>query len=308
MSKYLYSLIVASLAILILPIGCSSATPTNYPNLPTLSYSPTPSSIVLAETPTLPPTTTPIPISTITLVPTATKTPLPTLAPTQAVGQVMSLFQNNGGCRLPCWWGLVPGKTRWEDARDFLMPFAEISRPFNLNYLTSVIDLDFQVPPSVDPNPLVNHFTVHDGLIEEIDTDIIPTTIPTYALPAFLRAYGQPEEVWINAYASAPGDLPFRLILFYPHQGILIQYGMEGVVKGEKVVGCPTQAESYILLLWSPSQVLTFQEKSQTTSHLQLQILHSLTEATGLTIADFYQTFSIADNTSCLETLASLWQ
>ena len=49
----------------------------------------------------------------------------PTMAPEDAMEFVLELMENNGGCHLPCWWGqIVPGVTRWEDAKSFLETFA----------------------------------------------------------------------------------------------------------------------------------------------------------------------------------------
>ncbi len=34
-----------------------------------------------------------------------------TLPTGEAQKMVQELLENNAGCRLPCWWGIVPGKT-----------------------------------------------------------------------------------------------------------------------------------------------------------------------------------------------------
>lgn len=49
-----------------------------------------------------------------------TWTPLPTLDQADKQRLVSDLLSTNGGCRLPCWWGLIPGKTNWAQAFQFL--------------------------------------------------------------------------------------------------------------------------------------------------------------------------------------------
>ena len=46
----------------------------------------------------------------------------PTISSTNVEGQklVQELLENNGGCKLPCWWGFTPGKTTWVEARQIL--------------------------------------------------------------------------------------------------------------------------------------------------------------------------------------------
>ena len=77
------------------------------------------------------PSTTPIPTCTSTVLPTSTATsspsPTPTLIPTEtpwpalrgeeAQHRAEELIRNNANCTLPCWWGIVPGKTSWSGRR-----------------------------------------------------------------------------------------------------------------------------------------------------------------------------------------------
>jgi hypothetical protein len=35
------------------------------------------------------------------------------------------LLQTNNGCRFPCWWGIEPGTTSWQDANNFLSQFGQ---------------------------------------------------------------------------------------------------------------------------------------------------------------------------------------
>src|SRR3972149_10258120 len=49
------------------------------------------------------------PEPTITLSPTPSLTALPTLDAVEAEKMLQSMLYQNGGCELPCWWGITPG-------------------------------------------------------------------------------------------------------------------------------------------------------------------------------------------------------
>ncbi|HSO27674.1 MAG TPA: hypothetical protein VLS48_06360, partial [Anaerolineales bacterium] len=75
------------------------------------------------------PTRTHRPTATITVTPTVTKTPtfqpiirtrVTNLDRDQASSLAFELMKTNGGCRLPCWWGLTPVQTDWHEAEAFL--------------------------------------------------------------------------------------------------------------------------------------------------------------------------------------------
>lgn len=56
--------------------------------------------------------------------PTHTIAATATLTPQQILDEIRHLFDENGGCALPCWWGIEPGKTTWEEALTILSPLA----------------------------------------------------------------------------------------------------------------------------------------------------------------------------------------
>jgi hypothetical protein len=69
--------------------------------------------------------------STPTQEPTLTFTPLPTLDQRGIQG----LIDDNGGCQLPCWWGIEPGKTTKQQARSFLEQITTTLEVGNYGYI-----------------------------------------------------------------------------------------------------------------------------------------------------------------------------
>ena len=118
--------------------GCSQITPSLNQQSTSISsnlvFTPTSSDKGQTQTKTITATkTSPAPKPTVfatekvlpTFTPTSvsTLTPLPTLSQRDAHDLIQALLQNNGGCRLPCWWGITPGQTDWNTARQFLDTF-----------------------------------------------------------------------------------------------------------------------------------------------------------------------------------------
>ena len=78
-----------------------------------------------SPTETMPPTLMPTAASTPT--PAFTPTTIPTLPAEDARKRLLELLATNGDCRLPCLWGIVPGKSANQEARNILMPLSSIS-------------------------------------------------------------------------------------------------------------------------------------------------------------------------------------
>jgi hypothetical protein len=136
--KHIISLIIVSISVL---SGCGILIPSKPAVINVPLVSPIPSKTRLpsaspslsssfTQTPSTTPTSRPAPSRTMTLTPkptaTTTWTPLPTLAYAEARAMVRDLLENNGGCKLPCWWGIVPGETDWSSAKQCLSQFTTV--------------------------------------------------------------------------------------------------------------------------------------------------------------------------------------
>ncbi|MFT3893686.1 MAG: hypothetical protein QM730_18815 [Anaerolineales bacterium] len=138
------------LCILLSLFGCSIA----HKNLPstTAAITSMPSimsaiQISITSTSTLMiPTLTPTPHPTLS----ATQTIVPTLSTDEALQQIKELYKDNGGCDLPCWWGIVPGETTWEQTKQLLGPlgimkndYFEVLVPREMDPLKGPLPIDY---------------------------------------------------------------------------------------------------------------------------------------------------------------------
>ena len=253
--------------------------------------------------PTIMPTNVPSPTAIYTPIPT--NTPRPTLPPDEAQILILDLLENNAECQLPCWWGFIPGETNWQTAEESLSRIASriVTTGKPPEYYAEVF---LVVSEEISPIPLRHIYAIRNDIIDVIDVEAVGTS--TYDVSQILSAYGPPEEVWLLT-GSMPleGDLPFEFALFYPQQGFMVDYGVQGQVQGEYVLGCPEFDDLVLMTLWSPEKELTFSEVISRRSGVNAARYKSLETATDMTIGDFFQVFKEADNLECLQTPAELW-
>ncbi len=149
----------------------------------------------IASTETMLPTSTLTPaptrtakaLSTATIVPTlptSTPTVIPTLLAEDARQRLLDLLANNGECRLPCLWGITPGKSIYLEARSILVPLSSIAEikhftaasPANISPLHAeditllYVEDNSHVNPSVVNrlNTFVGYFFGTDGIVSNI--------------------------------------------------------------------------------------------------------------------------------------------
>jgi len=298
-------------------VKCSApVAPTWSPSIPALSTATPMSTVNLSLTPSpksLADMSTPSPI----IVPT--RPPRPTPAPTMTADEeytfVSEMLQNNGGCQLPCWWGFIPGETSWQTAQTFFTSRGKKIWHYRQTSYTVIFDI-----PQRDIGCVQSYF-VDD---ETIDIISVHATLPIrdnefvygdaqfaedwkrYMLPDILMAYGQPSQVFLGVY-KAPW-MPFDLLLFYPEKGFLVRYMAPAEREGRTFRMCPHKTD-ITLWLWSPERDMALEYIANVGGFPtgDMSYFRSLEEATGMSIEQFYQTFSQPDNQTCLETPADLW-
>jgi hypothetical protein len=238
---------------------------------------------------------------------------------------VSEMLRDNGGCRLPCWWGFTPGETLWQTAEAFFVSMGKTIWHYPQTSYTVFYDI-----PDRQHDHYQNYF-VEDGIIDMIEVAAAPPVgedgdyaygdprfaedWKSYMLPQILEAYGLPQQIFLETYKSGPDRLPFRLLLFYPDPGFLVNYegptGEDGrgawVEAGEAIHFCPWRSD-VTLSLWSSERAMTFADLVPVIDSLvNPDRLRSLEEATGMSIEQFYQTFAQPGNQTCLETPADMW-
>ena len=109
--------------------------------------------------------------------------PLPTIAPNNVEEALSELQQSNGDCKLPCWWGISPGETQWDDASRFLKSLGAIVLPLQ--------------PDNTLFGITINNPIDRIGASISVDHKIVQSlTVNIYVdLVDILDKYGQPDEI-----------------------------------------------------------------------------------------------------------------
>lgn len=285
----------------------------------TITPTPTPTVATVTPTPTLRVSTpTPSPKHTPTKPPTLT--PLPTLAQKERDAQILRLLQTNGGCSLPCWWGISPGTTTWDTARQLFVSMgskvlAQSHRDGSIEHETG-----FDLPES--DMYMKIYILQRDGLIESIKVTSEDYMAPIafqsdwelYSLKRMLTVYGEPSRVWVQLAAGPvrPGStMGYGLWLFYDQLGFLIQYGGTGLKVQPIYHVCPAaQGQGgmvYIQLVLRAIENNTSLETLAGMTEVDLPYLLPIEEAAGMSVTEFYTLFITENDMPCFDTPRDLW-
>lgn len=240
--------------------------------------------------------------------PAMERLPIPTLTVTpEAVLNPAELLLSNGDCRLPCWWGIVPGETDWASAAALLAPYSVRIAPYErtgYTYYTAYL-----INPEQPSEHTINvDLAVWDDTVQlisalgETGSELTPSVV--------MGTYGIPDEVWLRTFSDIrEGYLDFAVVLAYLEQGFLFEYGSQGTLDGEDVIGCiRNQQGSLELLVWDPKLGLNFTEASKIglSGTVTAEFL-ALETATGVTLREFYNDFGPEGSEVCLRTPRPLW-
>ncbi len=144
------------------------------------------------------------------------------------------MLKTNGGCKLPCWWGIVPGSTRFQAAVDSLQQ--QGVNLYLVRDLTGALRID--IPHATQPFDygFAMDLNAKTGIITwlVIDGDTYNLTASPrfakdwehYSWSSILQEYGQPSAIGFVSGPPAEPDAPvsYSLILLYETLGFAIRY------------------------------------------------------------------------------------
>jgi hypothetical protein len=269
-------------------------------------------------------TRTPIPTNLPTIVPTLTWTPLPTLSAQQANAKIKELLETNGGCELPCWWGIVPNKTAWPEALHYVSPYIfqlehgspQIYYENGNKHTYTSFEFFYDVPGVAEPARV--ELGVKDDTVDRM-TMYPPGTEYKYQLHQLLALLGPPKQILISAQSSSPISQlpPTVLVLDYGDIGVWGAYGYIPTQVGGNLVICPQSSLGKVsiydniggrLELFDPDLdnpgALSIQEYADMVGGFTAK---KLEDVTNMNIETFYNTFVGPKPSECLETPANLW-
>lgn len=225
---------------------------------------------------------------TPTLTPRPTRTPTPTPCPTLTADEeyayVSEMLATNAGCELPCWWGITPGKSSWQEARN------QLPR------------LNFQFW-FLEEHRYDVHFTLTEaeGVIESIrvsgdcacfvrECERFAQDWSHYALDQILSRYGPPSRARIIFPPTTESGAPvyYNLYLVYDELGISIAYTGDAIKQGEMRHTCFSFCRIQLWLQPSGSS-LPLLERGIGQEAWEYAV--PLDAVTGMSLEEFYEVF-----------------
>lgn len=259
------------------------------------------------------PTSTPLPAATATptAVPTPTPTSLQTLTAEQMGTEVIELFNLGGSCQPPCWAGITPGRTTWDEAWQTLGRFKEVLDIWDYpggkaGYLVLPVPTPVGSQKITTGGQMTVTIYAVDDIVQQIELSD-PAVFPDYTLPALLRRYGPPAEVLISTTNQPDSTIiPFHLILYYPQHGLMATYLDLTEVKDAKLMGCFHYSPGPELRFYAPQEGAAFEQMYTMLTTGSADEYKLLQEVTSLDIPEFTEQLKDAEY-PCVETSAKYW-
>lgn len=165
-------------------------------------------------------------------------TPAPVVIPTyQTVDSYINWLFSLGAspdCELPCWWGMVPGTTKIDDAREILSPFLLTRFPAFAGDPTGYIGYAADVSGEEIGGVSIG-FWVRNGVVESIgvapyiSSDAPERSIANeiFYLDWTLDTYGVPSTVYVHLESEPPeqsSNWVYEILLVYEEHAAYLTY------------------------------------------------------------------------------------
>ena len=220
-------------------------------------------------------------------------------------------FINNGNCDLPCYWGITPGVTSWEEASIIFSSIGIIYGPGGsknvLSYGPFFKDMQEKF------QEMLPDFRVRDGIVIAILTNSSWVSKNfDYTLSGLLVKFGIPEEIWVEAINTSLDNQPYyNLVLWYPSKGIYFELNGNASIDKEFLSICPQKMitrEPYLpwLVLWNPNEKVNFKQfgpiflEDETGWNRDWYEEFDKISVDHLTNEDFYDIYTDPDTDTCI--------
>ena len=230
---------------------------------------------------------------------------------------IAEMLADNGGCELPCWWGITPGETSWEAVVEaFSEQGIRVSGGggLGLEYPSGQYG-DRTVYADMMEVVFQEYGGTVQGVFVENDHYYLPLRDDfaalwgRYALQPVLSRHGPPSQVYLNLSIGAPcigvGIFPdYSMWVMYQDQGIAIRYSGMLISDHEKHLICPVfgQVGQIQIRLQSPEADDELVDPASEVYDLDgtFSISGTAADLAGMSGQEFYDAFSVPDPQACI--------
>jgi hypothetical protein len=271
------------------------------------------------------------PVTTRTIVPTQptlTQTMEPTLTEAESEERILELLKTNGNCKLPCFWGIVPGKTTWPEVQQlFLHLGADIVDYIPRMYRNTDIKAHYIYSdvPAKQLGINAGVFEANDQ-IDSMRIDLsgagFAANMQRFFFKEVLLELGEPTQVWMSlGTGSEAGDAPYlgyNFWLFYEQIGLVVEYGGAAQKINTEYRVCPNQPHfvggqewqegsgNISFVMQSPENTRPLPDLVRGTSE-EFGFTRTIEEAASLSPKDFYKLITLGNEPACFDTPRDIW-
>ncbi len=237
-------------------------------------------------------------------------TALPSLAPDLADKAFRNWLVGTTACRFPCWAGMTPGRTRWEDAVHLLQPVLDlgISQPQRCRYgECNALSWQYTLGDQVYEGLLYSK----DSIVYSMELDGDNFSEPS--LPRVLQTYGSPDQIYVYAAPYTPDNQPtLDVWLLYARKNFVVRYMWRAHIKELDIQACDQPYGFMLGIVAIDENQWTKLEIEQTGRQLSagvsnLDYIRPLEDVTDLTIPEFNAAILRNDQGFCISTPISVW-
>jgi hypothetical protein len=265
----------------------------------------------------------PIVLATNTVIPSPFFTPLPTLLVDEQESYIKEFLEANMDCQLPCWWGITPGKTSWQETETLLRHLGATIKQFQSEtggnlygvLLRGLPELVLSFYDNGVPNSKVDKIHVNGNKGGGQDQREFEIFWESYSPKEIMSKYGVPSRILLDTIGTLGntdiGKHGYTLWIFYDSLGFMIRY--EGLIADEEIfrfcfnlnqgandidhIELTLQHQSYGFPLEHDDSILG----SASPRGLPLQ------DVAGISIEKIHQLFTQTEESYCLETPHDIW-
>lgn len=309
--------------------GCSVTQTVFTPNFtPLVSSSPTNK----YSTPLPPLSSTPTktrPTATLTPSPQPSLTPSRTLGPTLDLSsqesRVKELLIDNGGCQIPCVWGIVPGHSSWDETWRFFAKMGYSPQPFVTNQ--GFTRWSVEIGSKNLTYGIGFNFIERDGIVQFMSFAVAGKSIykiaPSYELRNFMKSTGIPSRVYlapgfIHQLDDPPVHTAGELYIMYDQLGTMASYFLGGVRIDNRYRICPNDPYRFIeyekgffngarLIIQSSDSNLSLEDAMNFFGTKFPSDARLIDEVTSLDTSEFFNLVVNPTNSDCFETEILKW-
>jgi hypothetical protein len=265
----------------------------------------------------------PVVIETNTVVPTPFITPIPTLLTDEQEIYIKEFLEGNTDCRLPCWWGITPGKTSWQESETLLRHLGAIIKQFQSEAggdrygvrLLGLPELNLSFYDNGIPNSKVDRIFVGGNEGGGQDQREFEVFWESYSPKEVMSKYGVPSRILLYTMGTLGntdlGIHGYTLWIFYDLLGFMIRY--DGTISDLPTYHFCFELKEGVgdihrisLTLQHPDNPLPLERDdsilgSDSSRSVPIQ------NATDISIEEFHRLFTQNDKTYCFDTPHDIW-